>query len=273
MTDSLSSQSIITSAANEHVKYVRSLQRRRTRYQEQSFVIEGLRITEEALKAGSVPAFIFYTPQTLERERARALLRRAAAEGAQLKQVAPTIMSQMAETVTPSGILAVVRMAECALPRPLTWVLVIDHLRTPGNVGTILRSAVAAGVQLVLTTKGTVDVYNAKVVRGGMGAHFRLCLLPNRDWAEISNLVQGMQVVLAEPHEGVPYWEADWRQPTALIIGSEAHGASEEAQTLAGTRVVIPMQHEVESLNAAIAASLLLFEGARQRSKAGCNNS
>lgn len=269
MADSTSSQSVITSLANEHVKYARSLQRRRTRYQERAFVVEGLRIIEEAVKAGSIPAFLFYTDRALERERAQRLLRTAAERGAQLKHVTEAVMAQMAETVTPSGILAIVPMPLCQPPHPLTWALVIDHLRTPGNMGTILRSALAAGVELVLTTKGTVDIYNAKVLRGGMGAHFKLCLLPNRDWSEIRRILDGLHLALAEPREGIPYWELDWQRPTALIVGGEAHGAGVDAAVAAATRVVIPMQRGVESLNAAIAASLLLFEAARQRSVAG----
>ena len=256
---------MITSTANESVKYVRSLYRRRVRYGERTFVAEGLRTVEEALEAGVQPAFVFHTLAMLDVPRARSLLMQAEQQGVSVKVVSEPVMSVIADTVTPSGILAVLPMPECTIPRPLTWVLVLDSLRDPGNLGTILRSALATGVELVVTTKGTVDVYSPKVVRAGMGAHFRLNLCVDRTWSTIEGLLAGLQVLLAEPRSGLPYWEVNWRQPTALVIGGEAEGAAPEAKRMATGRVMIPMHAEVESLNAAVAASVLLFEAARQR--------
>ena len=178
-------------------------------------------------------------------------------------------MAVMSDTVTPPGILAVLPMSECLIPRPLTWVLVVDRLRDPGNMGTMLRSALAAGVELVITTKGTVDVYSPKVVRAGMGAHFALNLCVEQPWQAIEDSLEGLRVFLAKPRQGSAYWKVDWRQPTALCIGGEAQGASTNAERLATDAVTIPMREGVESLNAAVAASILLFEAARQRFQAG----
>jgi TrmH family RNA methyltransferase len=138
-------------------------------------------------------------------------------------------------------------------------------LRDPGNLGTILRSALAARVQLVLTTAGTVDVYSPKVVRAGMGAHFGLNLLVEPPWPAVEEALHGLHVLVATPRQGTPYWQVDWRQPTALLIGGEAEGISAKAEKLATGYAKIPMAERVESLNAAVAASILLFEGARQR--------
>ena len=259
---------MITSTANESVKYVRSLHRRRTRSEEQVFIAEGLRTVEEAIKAGIQPAFLFHTPAVVDLPRARVLLSQAEERGARVKAVSEPVMAVMADTVTPSGILAVLPIAVCSIPRPLTLVLVIDRLRDPGNMGTVLRSALAVGVELVITTRGTVDVYSPKVVRAAMGSHFRLNLFVNQAWRTIQNTLAGLRVLLAKPREGTPYWEVDWRQPTALLIGGEAEGAGPEAQRLAAEHVTIPMHKEVESLNAAVATSILLFEAARQRSGA-----
>ncbi|MGC8788053.1 MAG: TrmH family RNA methyltransferase [Anaerolineae bacterium] len=256
---------IITSTANESVKYVRSLHRRRSRYQERVFIAEGLRTVEEAFRASIQPTFLFHTPAVLDIPRARAILSQAEERGIRTKIVSEAVMVHMADTVTPSGILAVLPMREHTIPSPLTWGLVIDSVRDPGNLGTILRSALAAGVELVITSKGTVDVYSPKVVRAAMGAHFQLNFLVNQDWPVIEHTVHNLCVLLAKPGVGIPYWEVDWRQPTALVIGGEAEGAGIEAERLATGHVTIPMRAGVESLNTAVAAGILLFEGARQR--------
>jgi len=260
---------MITSVANNSVKYVRSLHRRRMRYKEQAFIAEGLRTIEEAIKAGVQPAFLFHIPALLDSPRARSVLAQAESRGTTVRAVSEPVMSVMADTVTPSGILAVLPMLVCPISQPLTWVLVVDCLRDPGNMGTILRSALAAGVELVITSKGTVDIYSPKVVRAAMGAHFRLNLYVNQAWSDIRDTLGGLRVLLAKPREGKPYWEVDWQQPTALLIGGEAQGAGPEAEELATAYVTVPMREDVESLNAAVATGILLFEAARQRFHTG----
>ena len=256
---------IITSTANESVKYARALHRRSARYRERAFITEGVRAVEEGIQAGIQPAFLFCTPAAMDSPRMRSVLSRATQQGAKIKVVSEPVMGAMAGTVTPSGILAVFPMLSSAVPSPLTWALVLDRLRDPGNLGTILRSALAARVQLVFTTAGTVDVYSPKVVRAAMGAHFSLSLLVDTPWPAVEQALRGLQVLVATPRQGSPYWQVDWRQPTALLIGSEAQGISAAAEKLATGRAMIPMERGVESLNAAVAASVLLFEGARQR--------
>ncbi len=262
----LNNSTVITSTANDSVKHARSLLRKRSRYQEKAFIAEGLRTLEEAIKAGFVPALMFCTPEVLEQPRARTLVLRAEQVGAQVKVVSEQVIKVMADTVTPSGLLAVFPMFGCSIPRPLTWVLVIDRLRDPGNMGTIMRSALAAGVELVITTKGSVDVYSPKVVRAAMGAHFRLRLCLDLSWEAIEETLRGLRALLADPRQGRPYWEVDWRPPTALWIGGEAAGASPQAEKMASGYVTVPMREGVESLNAAVATSVLLFEASRQRS-------
>jgi TrmH family RNA methyltransferase len=256
---------IIASTANESVKYVRSLHRRSTRHRERAFITEGVRAVEEGIQAGIEPAFLFHTPAVMDVPRVRALLVQAEQRGAKVKVVSERVMAAMADTVTPSGILAVFPMLPTSVPSPLTWALLSDGLRDPGNLGTILRSALAARVQLVVTTAGTVDVYSPKVVRAAMGAHFRLNLLVDPAWPAVEEALHGLCVLVGAPRQGTPYWQVDWRQPTALLIGSEATGISAQAERLATGYVMIPMEEQVESLNAAVAASVLLLEGARQR--------
>jgi len=256
---------MITSITNEKVKYVRSLYRRRVRYRERHFVVEGVRLVREAFRAGIVPALVFYSESMDATPGSGELLAEAQRVGAPAVAVSERVMKTMADTVSPQGLLAVVPFVELALPLGPSLVLVVDHLRDPGNLGTILRSANAAGVGQVILAPKTVDPYNPKVVRGAMGAHFRLPIVA-LSWPEIAETLTGIQVLLADARGERAYYEVDWTRPSALIIGGEAHGASREAAELATATIVIPMHGGAESLNAAVAASVILFEAARQRS-------
>jgi len=172
-------------------------------------------------------------------------------------------MGEMADTVTPQGVLAVVPIPDLPAPEHDRFILIPDQVRDPGNLGTMLRTAWAAGVTDVLLPPGTVDHTNPKVVRAGMGAHF---WLPGRkaSWDEIWQRVGHAQVWVAEARQGQSYDRVDWRGDVAIVIGGEAEGAGREAHSRA-TCVHIPMATGVESLNAATAAALLLFEVARSR--------
>jgi len=255
---------LITSLANEKVKLTRSLHRRRGREKERLFIVEGVRLCEEVLRAGITPAFLFYTPEVPAQERVVKLLQAFADLGKRGMEVSEEVMRAISDTQTPQGLLAVVPISE--KPPGEGLLLIVDRLRDPGNLGTVLRSAWAAGVGQVVTSKGTVDIYSPKVVRGAMGAHFHLSLAPDKEWGEIEPLLEERQVLLADARGEVAYHEIDWGLPSALIIGGEAEGASEEAKRLAYKRVYIPMPGEAESLNAAVAASIILFEAARQQS-------
>ena len=146
--------------------------------------------------------------------------------------------------------------------------LAVDQLQDPGNLGTILRSAEAAGVDHVLLLKGTVDPYSPKVVRSGMGAHFRLPIANPVTWEEISVFAGNYLLRIADADAKRPYFAEDWTRPSILVIGNEGIGVSKEGKALAQSHVTIPMSAGVESLNAAIAASVILFEARRQQSLA-----
>ena len=255
---------MITSVANEKVKYVRSLYRRRVRYRERRFVIEGVRLMREAIRAGIMPALVFYSEGMDVIPSGRELL-------AEVQEVSPPpfavserVMKAMTDTVSPQGVLAVVPFVELSPPLSPSLVLVVDRLRDPGNLGAILRSANAAGVDQVILAAKTVDPYNPKVVRGAMGAHFRLPVVV-LSWPEVVEALADIQVLLADVRAEQAYHEVDWTRPSALIIGGEAHGASREARESAAATIAIPMHGGAESLNAAVAASVILFEAARQR--------
>jgi TrmH family RNA methyltransferase len=259
---------VISSKTNRKVRYVRSLYRRSVRHRERRFVVEGVRLIEEMLQAGLEPALFFYTEEGTEGARARALVEVVISSGVEVEVVSADVMRFLADTRTPQGVLAVAGFPE-ASSAVSSFSLVLDGVRDPGNLGTILRTAEAAGVDLVEAVRGAVDVFSPKVVRGGMGAHFRLHVRWDRDWEEVERSLEGKQALLADPRTGIPYYEIDWTGPTALIVGGEARGAGREARGVATQRVTIPMKGRVESLNVAVATSVLLFEAARQRREAG----
>jgi TrmH family RNA methyltransferase len=230
-------------------------------------VAEGGRLVAELAQASLAPEEVFFTREFSESDpEAEALLRRLGVE-ATLIEVPNEVMVEMADTVTPQGILVVLPIPNLVPSTERVFALIPDQVRDPGNLGTMLRTAWAAGVTQVLLPPGAVDPTNPKVVRAGMGAHFHL---PIRkvEWAEIWDTVDGAQIWLAEANRGPSYVEVDWRGPVALVIGGEAAGAGHRARA-AADYVHIPMARGVESLNAAVAAAVMLFEAARQRASLG----
>ncbi|NWG16743.1 MAG: RNA methyltransferase [Chloroflexi bacterium] len=249
---------MITSLQNEKVKLARALQdQARTRRKEGRIVLEGLRLVRDALQSGQLPDFILYNPDTAAIEPLRDL-------GAALYPVSAEVMRHASNTQQPQGILGVFPLPAPVLPSLPERLLILDSLRDPGNLGTILRTAAAAGMDAVLLSPTCADPYNPKALRGGMGAHFRVPII-KAGWETITTACRGLTVYLADSAGQIGYHQADWTADWALIIGGEARGAGDEAMRLAHARISIPMAAATESLNAAAAAAVILFEAARQR--------
>jgi TrmH family RNA methyltransferase len=258
---------VITSNQNPKVKYVRSLQVSGSlRRENKVFVIEGVRLVEEADKANWEAELIFYTTDLSQR--GMDLLEGFAERGAQVFQISENVMQAVSDTQNPQGILAVMPSRELAVPEKFDFVLIPDAVRDPGNMGTLLRTAWAAGVESIFIPPNTVDVYAPKVVRAAMGAHF---WLPLRvlSWQEIKTLFEHSQVkiYLAEVEGGIEYTHANFNGPSVIVIGGEASGAGSAVQELAVQTIHIPMPGVADSLNAAIAAAIILFEVVRQRAQ------
>jgi RNA methyltransferase, TrmH family len=253
---------MITSLTNDKVKLVRSLAERKHRVREQRFAIEGARLIDDALAANLTPDWIFCAERLPLRS--QETLGRLQERGVEIITVSDAVLKACSDTETPQGLIAVLPFPRWSMPSNPKMILIADALRDPGNLGTLLRSAAAADVDVVLLPPETVDAYNPKVVRGAMGAHFRLPIV-EAAWAEIVDRVTGMNIYLAAADGELGYTVADWTRPSALIVGSEASGASRNAAQLPTKRLSIPLSREVESLNAAVAASIILFEAKRQR--------
>jgi TrmH family RNA methyltransferase len=263
---------MITSSQNPKIKLVRTLGRQpKARRKEGAFLAEGVRLVEEALSADWPIRFVLYT-QGLSK-RGKILVERLQAspelgqrvEGFEVEEIESSLLQSISETETSQGILAVLDHFQLPIPKFPNFVLIPDQIRNPGNLGTLLRTAAAAGVQAVLIPPETTDAFAPKVVRGGMGAHFRLPI-HSMNWDEIDHVCKSayLQAFLADM-EGDSCWETDFRDPLALVVGSEAHGASERAANLANAIISIPMPGQAESLNASVAGAVLMFEIVRQR--------
>jgi len=258
---------MITSPHNDKIQLVRSLlAQRKDREKHQAFVVEGVRLVEELLRTNQQASLVLFTARLSER--GQAVAKEFATRGVSVEETTPELLDSIAGTETPQGILAVARITPAPLPADLNFVIALDTVRDPGNAGTILRTAEAAGVQAVFFPPGSVDPFSPKVVRAGMGAHFRVPIL-QKPWpqlhAECRERSPHMRFHLAEVGGGQPIWQVDMRQPFALIVGGEAEGASHDARAFVDQAITIPMPGPSESLNAAMAAGIILFEVVRQR--------
>jgi len=259
---------MITSPENASVKYVRSLHKKRVRYREKRYLIEGLRLVVHALQRGVWPVFAFYSEALAATRHGKQLVEcLRARQDTRVWCVTPSVIKAVCDTDAPQGIAAVVPMQELpsGLPHQATLLLVLDNIRDPGNLGTTLRTAQATYVDAVVLSPGCADPYSPKVVRAAMGAHFDLTLFRCTTWPALENLVKGKRCVLADPEAQSSLWVFDWSLPVALFVGNEAHGASPEARRIARQSVRLPMAKGANSLNAAVAAAVLLFEVERQR--------
>jgi TrmH family RNA methyltransferase len=261
---------MITSPQNLYVKQVRLLQQRReAREQERLFVAEGWVLVNDLLAAGMTARYALLVVGAATQQW------QAQHPGVHCLEISEPLMRAVSQETTPPGVLAVFEMpparpnveATASVWPPLdSMVLVLDGLRDPGNMGACLRVAAGADCRYVLLTPGCVDAYNPKVMRGGMGAHARL-QIHALSWDELKAALLDRSVWMADASGARAYDEIDWVQPqgSALVIGAEAAGLSPDIHALGTGSVSIPLANGVESLNAAVACGVILFEAARQR--------
>ncbi|MGI9253416.1 MAG: TrmH family RNA methyltransferase [Thermomicrobiales bacterium] len=250
---------LITSPSNPLIVRVRGLLARRDRRTEEgAFVVEGDRAVSDALDAGMTPRILLLREDIIAPDNLPA--------GIEPRYVATRIFDDLSDVANPQGVLAVVPMPDLQIdPAATPLILVIDRMRDPGNLGSLLRAAAGAGVTAVYLTTETVDPFNPKVVRAGMGAHWRLPIqhLSSQAADEVRGLAPS--VVITAANAPVTYDEYDWTRPAVVVIGSEAHGIGPALAAVATDALCIPLAAGVESLNAATAGAVVLFEAARQR--------
>ena len=276
---------IISSKDNKRIKYIRSLlEKGGIRKKNHSFVVEGIKLVDEALEYGNVLDIIVseslyeeivsgdLTRNGLLTDNGKHIIKQVK-QGTSLTVVSDAVFKSVSETITPQGILAEVEMPKHRLLEEnfleiayektgKIKLLILEDTADPGNLGTIMRTAEAAGVTGVIMGKGTVDIFNPKVVRSTMGSIFRL------PFAYVDDL---KAVILRLKRDGISFYathlmgkesyrDISYSDKAGILIGNEARGLSDAIATLADTYVIIPMQGKVESLNAAVAAALMMYE-------------
>jgi len=259
---------MITSLQNPRIKIARQLlSDRKAREESKSLAVEGVRLAEEALLNHWQPQFALWSAQL--NKRGKQVLNQLTRLQIPVEEIPVPIMNKISDTETPQGLLVVLTQKTQAPADNLNFLLALDGVRDPGNLGTILRTTSAFGAQGVILLPGCADPFSSKVLRAAMGAHFRLPVF-NLTVEEFEFLckaktIPAMKILLADMDGAQPCWTVDLRQPLALVIGGEAAGASAQLYSIADGKVLIPMPSGSESLNAAVAASILLYEIMRQR--------
>lgn len=256
----------LTGLQNPLVKAAAELKQKKYRQQRGEFLAEGLRTAEEAV-AFKAAQQIFYT--ATEDERTLQLLEQAAYMQLKLTCVSEAVMKKIADTETPQGIIAVCRMQEQSLEQLLAsgkLLLVLDRVGDPGNIGTMLRTADAAGVGGIILLKGTADIYAPKTVRSSMGSLFHVPVLSGVAEQEfIDNAKKAGYQLLVTALDGADnLYQADLKGRLAFVMGNEAGGVSASLLQQADKRVFIPMRGKAESLNVAMAAGIVMFEAMRR---------
>lgn len=257
---------MITSTSNAQIKEIMALLKKsKERKEKKAFVIEGRKMFEEICQDPSRVVKAYFSDSYVKEQYAGKALPEIPCE-----IVADSVFDSMAETVTPQGVLAIVKMPEYSLEDMISeagTLILLENLRDPGNLGTIIRTAEAAGVAGVILSKESVDIYNPKVIRSTMGAVYRVPFLYVEDFMALLQMLREQDVRLLAAHlKGQKTFDkADYSGKVGILIGNEANGLSEEASELANEKVLIPMAGSVESLNAAVAAALLMYEAFRKQ--------
>lgn len=256
---------MLTSLQNPLVKQLRKLHRAKERREQQLFLLEGTHLLEEACAAKVPLVTVCYTEAW---QAHHTDLWQQASQNAQRSQlVSLEVLKAIATTVEPDGVVAAAERIHTHPPQLKQLGLVLETIQDPGNLGTLIRTASAAGAEGLWLSEDSVDLDHPKVLRSSAGQWFRLPMAVSSDLkAEIlHHKAQGMQVIATVPTAVQTYWQVDFRQPSLILLGNEGAGLSESLTALADLQIKIPLNPGVESLNVAIAAALILYEAKRQK--------
>ena len=257
----------IASLQNPLVKQIRKLHQAKQRHQQQLCLLEGTHLLQEACRADRSLVTVCCTSDW--RAAHCELWEQLCQRSQRAELVSPEVLKSMATTVQPDGAIATLQRQanEAQFCPPVDLALGLETIQDPGNLGTIVRSAAAAGASGLWLSADSVDFDHPKVLRASAGQWFRLSMSTRDDLSALVRQCQaaGMQAVATVPTAKQTFWQIDLRSPTLILLGNEGAGLSPELVALANERVTIPLQPGVESLNVAIAAALILYEARRQR--------
>lgn len=253
---------VIESKDNTLFKYTRKLKERKHRVKENKYIIEGFRLVQEAFKANCSIDYVVVN------ESGKDKLDDYLSEymdNIKIYQMRNDLFSQLSSTENTQGVIAVSNINNSINDINGDFYLLCDKVQDPGNLGTIIRTAHAAGVNAIILTKGTVDIYNDKTIRSTMGSIFYTPIIYDNDLSLLKKLKdEGFSLVATSLEESKNFFDEDLSGKVILSVGNEGNGISEEIFALADKKVKIPMPGGAESLNVGIATSIILFEKVRQ---------
>lgn len=260
---------IISSTSNPQIKNLNLLQKKsKARFEQGLFVVEGTKMIEEAYALNRLHKV--YVSESFFKQKCNIhnfLLQ------TDYEIVRDEVFRSVSDTMTPQGVMATVKMQqismETILGLPIVKLLLLEDIRDPGNLGTMIRTAEGAGCTAVILSKESVDLYNPKVVRSTMGSIYRVPVIFVENFIEALKQVKEQKVTLYAAHlQGKrKYYDEDYQDKCGILIGNEANGLSEQVSNMADQKLIIPMGGKLESLNAAIAAALLMYEAFERRAK------
>lgn len=262
---------LITSLQNSRVKNLVKLRDRRARNQQGLFLAEGYRAISRALEKQVIPTEVYFCRDCFLGENEDALLAQARDAGATLFELSQHAFEKVAYRERPEGLLAVIKqwsntLDDIKLSSP-PFLLIVEAIEKPGNLGTILRSADAAGVDAVICCDSVTDLFNPNAVRSSTGVLFSMPTVTASTEDVITWIkAKGIRTAATTPHTDTVYTDTDLRGPLAIVMGSEQFGLSEKWLSQCDTKVLIPMAGQADSLNVAMATLITLFEAVRQRS-------
>lgn len=260
---------VISSPENEKIKYIRRLYRKRFREQKGMFLIEGINLIRSALLSDQYIELLIIS-EDFDYSKISGMLN-SKVDRNKIYLVPRSLYERISDTENGSGIIAVVKKQKsdyglvCDSFKDGKNILILDRLQDPGNIGTIIRTAVATGFNIIAVIKGTADIYSLKALRASAGMIFNIKLIELSGADELRDLANrtNKKIVVTDPKRGIPYFKENLTDNIALVIGNEGNGISKEIMNISDARVNIPMRGNVESLNAAVCASLLMYEAIR----------
>ncbi|WP_138205164.1 TrmH family RNA methyltransferase [Haloimpatiens lingqiaonensis] len=258
---------IIKSKDNNIIKEVKKLKEKKYREEKESFLIEGFRFVEEALKSSFTVEQVFIVDKCMNKW--EEMCKNLNLESKTAIVVSEQVLKLISNTDNPQGIIAVVKNQHMNISQREGMYLLADRIQDPGNMGTIIRTAHAVGALGVIVTKGTVDIYNDKTLRSTMGSIFNIPVIQDKDLTTVKELVnEGFKLVASYlDNESEDFYDVDLPSKGIFIVGNEGNGISEEIVNMSHMKVKIPMPGGAESLNASVAASIMMYEFLRQKRK------
>ncbi|WP_129595997.1 23S rRNA (guanosine(2251)-2'-O)-methyltransferase RlmB [Anaerophilus nitritogenes] len=261
----------ITSEDNGIIKTVKQLEKRRYRQKSKQYMIEGIRIIKDAIENEKSLEYIIFCEELYKNKDADEIIEILLHKGIKVYQVPTSLFIKLADTQTPQGILGILSMEDYQIEEIFKTsnglFLVLDRIQDPGNLGTMIRTADAAGFDAVVLSKGCVDLYNLKTIRSTMGSIFHMPIIHMEETIGILELLreQNIHIITTSLDTKYYYDEIDYTKKVAIVIGNEGNGVEKEVIDLSDSVVKIPMIGCAESLNASVASSIVMYEAVRQR--------